>query len=442
MSSHRNVKVFFLVLMGVFLLSSCATHQMPPFQAQQVDTSGYVQRFDNFMVLFDASQSMSYPWFSDKKRLYVGKDVARRLNETIPVLPMNAGLLAFGHATCDRHDGMPLLYELSNYNKGEFSNALHRIECANGKTPISGAINTASGLVRQVKGAHGIIIISDGIREYMDSDPVEAAMNMKKRYGDHVCIFTIHVGDDSDGKEILKNVADASECGFAVNAGAIMSSAAMADYVEKVFLAIDSDGDGVPDERDDCPDTPRGLKVDERGCHLDSDGDGVPDHLDKCPNTPPGVKVDAHGCPLDSDGDGVPDYLDECPGTPLGTKVDEKGCPIKKEKFIIQFDLDSDVIRPDAQVILDLAAALLQEDPAMKVRIEGHTCDLGTAQYNYGLSVRRAEATKSYLITRGIDSYRMITVGKGENYPIVPNYDEQHRRQNRRAEFVVIDVIK
>jgi outer membrane protein OmpA-like peptidoglycan-associated protein len=96
---------------------------------------------------------------------------------------------------------------------------------------------------------------------------------------------------------------------------------------------LDSDGDGVPDYLDKCPNTPAGVKVDANGCPLDSDGDGVPDYLDKCPNTPAGVKVDANGCPLDSDGDGVPDYLDKCPNTPAGVKVDANGCPIMNEEF-------------------------------------------------------------------------------------------------------------
>jgi outer membrane protein OmpA-like peptidoglycan-associated protein len=90
---------------------------------------------------------------------------------------------------------------------------------------------------------------------------------------------------------------------------------------------LDSDNDGVPDYKDICPDTPQGVKVDDLGCPLDSDGDGVPDYIDKCPDTPAGVKVDNEGCPVDSDLDGVPDYKDKCPGTPAGTKVDSDGCP-------------------------------------------------------------------------------------------------------------------
>jgi len=90
---------------------------------------------------------------------------------------------------------------------------------------------------------------------------------------------------------------------------------------------VDSDGDGVPDYLDKCPNTPKGTVVNKDGCPADSDGDGVLDVNDRCPGTPRGVQVDASGCPVDSDGDGIPDYLDRCPNTPAGTKVDERGCP-------------------------------------------------------------------------------------------------------------------
>src|SRR5207253_1569857 len=90
--------------------------------------------------------------------------------------------------------------------------------------------------------------------------------------------------------------------------------------------ATDSDGDGVPDRRDACPNTPAGATVDARGCPSDSDGDGVLDGLDRCANTPRGAHVDAAGCPLDSDMDGVPDGIDKCPNTPPGVEVDSVGC--------------------------------------------------------------------------------------------------------------------
>lgn len=102
-------------------------------------------------------------------------------------------------------------------------------------------------------------------------------------------------------------------------------------HVDATGCPTDSDGDGVPDGIDQCPGTPAGVHVDAKGCPVDSDGDGVPDGADQCPGTPPGVMVDAAGCPLDSDKDGVPDGLDKCPNTPPGTKVDATGCPLPVE---------------------------------------------------------------------------------------------------------------
>jgi OOP family OmpA-OmpF porin len=97
-----------------------------------------------------------------------------------------------------------------------------------------------------------------------------------------------------------------------------------------VFLTgpRDSDGDGVKDKFDQCPDTPMGALVDEYGCPLDGDGDGVYDGLDICPDTPQGAVVDITGCPLDTDKDGIFDGLDKCPDTPLDVDVDVRGCPL------------------------------------------------------------------------------------------------------------------
>lgn len=99
----------------------------------------------------------------------------------------------------------------------------------------------------------------------------------------------------------------------------------------------DSDGDGIKDKFDQCPDTPTGAFVDEYGCPLDKDGDGVYDGLDACDGTPQGAVVDITGCPMDADKDGIFDGLDKCPDTPLDVAVDVRGCPL---------DTDSDGV-PD-----------------------------------------------------------------------------------------------
>jgi len=123
----------------------------------------------------------------------------------------------------------------------------------------------------------------------------------------------------------------------------------------------DSDEDGVPDRRDDCPGTPRGAIVDERGCPMDSDGDGVYDGLDRCPDTPRGWPVDEYGCPLDSDGDGVPDGKDACPNTPAGALVDERGCPMDSDGDGVYDGLDKCPNTP-AGAIVDADGCPLDSD--------------------------------------------------------------------------------
>ncbi len=105
-----------------------------------------------------------------------------------------------------------------------------------------------------------------------------------------------------------------------------------------VMPIVDGDGDGVPDERDDCPYTQPGAVVDARGCMLggeDQDGDCVPDYLDVCPYTPPGAVVDRQGCAIDDDFDGVANGIDQCPGSLLGAAVDARGCAVGQSPSVM-----------------------------------------------------------------------------------------------------------
>ena len=114
------------------------------------------------------------------------------------------------------------------------------------------------------------------------------------------------------------------------------------------------------------------LVCEEPAVPVDSDGDGVPDCKDKCPDTPKGVAVDLNGCPLDSDGDGVPDYLDKCPGTLKGAPVNADGCVILKG---LHFDTDKADLKPGVGYFkeLNMVADVLIKNPEVKGEILGHT---------------------------------------------------------------------
>jgi OOP family OmpA-OmpF porin len=180
----------------------------------------------------------------------------------------------------------------------------------------------------------------------------------------------------------------------------------------------------------------------------DEDGDGVPDSRDKCPGTPKGVKVDDDGCPLDSDGDGVPDYLDRCPGTPAGAKVDEFGCEIIPKLTLsdINFAFDSASLTAAAKRLIDDEVEQIRQSGALRnaqideIRITGHTDSTGPANYNQMLSERRANTVASYLKSvaeQRIDDL-VTVVGMGETAPIASNSTREGRAQNRRVEVEAI----
>jgi OOP family OmpA-OmpF porin len=176
---------------------------------------------------------------------------------------------------------------------------------------------------------------------------------------------------------------------------------------------------------------------------VDTDGDGIPDVSDQCPGTPLGVQVDAKGCPvgLDSDGDGVADAVDQCPGTPQGFKVDARGCIVEQIAVLrtVNFDFGSDKLTNEAKSTLDQLASSLATQPDLHVEISGHTDSLGPQAINLTLSEKRSAAVKAYLIQHGVASGRLRAEGYGEFNPVATNETEEGRALNRRVEFKVLN---
>jgi len=196
---------------------------------------------------------------------------------------------------------------------------------------------------------------------------------------------------------------------------------------------IDSDRDGVFDNLDRCPNTPRLSKVDKYGCPIDSDKDGVLDYKDRCAKTPKDVKVDRNGCPVDSDGDGIVDYKDKCLDTQEGLNVDPNGCPLKTT-LKLHFNPRSDQIQVGSNDEIKRFAKFMRENKLYKAKITGHTDSIGKAVTNMKLSQRRAKAIKIALIAQGVESSRLSTAGRGELDPIESNRLKEGRQVNRRIE--------
>lgn len=204
----------------------------------------------------------------------------------------------------------------------------------------------------------------------------------------------------------------------------------------------DTDGDGIPDPKDACP-TVAGIAA-LGGCP-DADGDGIKDSDDECPNEA-GPRAN-NGCPYeDKDGDGVLDKDDECPE--LAGTVANNGCPEVSVEVLNQlnldfksvlFDYNKATLRSESFATLDNIASIMQEYPTARFLIEGHTDDRGRDEYNLNLSDQRAASVKSYLTGKGIPTSRLESKGFGESRPVASNKTEDGRQQNRRVELSILE---
>jgi OOP family OmpA-OmpF porin len=137
----------------------------------------------------------------------------------------------------------------------------------------------------------------------------------------------------------------------------------------------------------------------------------------------------------DSDGDGVPDSQDQCPDTPLGAPVDERGCWIAA--YAAFFDFDRAVIKREFLPYIEQTARILNDNPEISASLQGHTDSRGTEEYNYGLGMRRAAAVRAALAGYGVDSERLAIDSQGEIQPIATNNTAAGRARNRRVELHV-----
>jgi OOP family OmpA-OmpF porin len=201
----------------------------------------------------------------------------------------------------------------------------------------------------------------------------------------------------------------------------------------------DTDGDGINDENDKCP-TVKGLAK-YQGCPIpDTDKDGINDEEDKCPTVPGLARY--QGCPIpDTDGDGINDEEDKCPNV-KGIAANF-GCPdiapeLKVAAKSIYFITGSDKFANPklAPEKLKFVLEALNKYPNLKIDIEGHTDNTGSAKLNKALSQKRANTIQNFLVKNGIAKDRLTATGFGFDKPVASNKTSKGRQENRRVELL------
>ena len=333
--NKRFIGVIFSLFAAAMLVGCAGLKPSEPltFTPQKFDAGKYSPKVENFQIIIDASESMDTNMHGEKKYL-TAKNFVSALNQSIPdALAYNAGLRSFGHHPKQSEDTTALPYGMTRYTQSGFADGLDSIKYLGGVSPLADALVAAANDLKDASGQSTIVVVSDGIS--MEDAPAAAA-KINAEMGDRLCVYTVQVGDSEEGKKVLGKVAKAFQCGSAYAAADLVAGDAFGKFVETAFLAS--------------------------GKWVDSDGDGVPDHLDKCPDTPKGVQVDADGCPV-------------------------------QFSLRIEFDFDSAEIRSTYHNDLPIAAQFIKNNPAVPyMLLAGH--DVASTTVTARLS-SRARASPS-----------------------------------------------
>ena len=390
----RCLKTVLSVAVGLLLVSCAAPQAVPTFTPQDLNpmlqSGDYVQKVDNFVVIVDKSGTMGEPYKGELK-LDIAKQLACRMNHTIPDLKLTGALRIFGRTAIFDNELTKLYWGPAPYEKSALDAGLNKIGFSVGESPLNLALDATAQDFKSAQGDIAVIIFTDADKDVMVYDAVKkSAANLKARYGNRICFYAVQIGVDPDGKQLLEQVVQTGQCGCCVSGDQIASSERMADFVKKIFLK-------------------------------------------KAPPKPaPAPVVVEKVVILDSDGDGVPDNLDKCPGTPKGARVNKDGCWVLER---VLFDFDKYNVKPQFYHFLDEAAVVFEKNPGLRVRIEGHTDNIGTAAYNKKLSLRRANAVMDYLVKKGIAKDRLCAEGFGFTQPIATNKTKEGRALNRRVQL-------
>lgn len=375
------VKLVLLVAIAAAAFG-CATGPKPacPIAADQnfeFSFPGQTPKVDSFYVILDGSESMAGS-YGGLKKFTCAKKIVLFMNQAVANLDLKAGLRTYGLNAVPSAPQTDLQYGFATYSSTEFANAVMPLWGPNGPSPMGLAITEADKDLCSTSGRTALIILSDG---HPSDDAVKAARKLKDRLGGKLCIATIAVGADASGKEILSGIAKIGGCDAAFDAKNLCSGAGMTQFVNQVFY-----------------------------------------------NQPKAVPPKPNN---DVDGDGVPNFKDRCPFTPKGAAVNENGC---WEIMGLTFDTNKADVKPEYLPLVYKVIPILNNNPGMKIELQGHADNRGAKDYNQGLSERRAESVKKILVDKGVDAGRLSTKGWGFTKPIVPNDSEANMRRNRRVE--------
>jgi OOP family OmpA-OmpF porin len=404
---RKNIFRFLFTVVVLALFMGYATQQQAHAAVKAVDlnpkiASGQlVQKVETFEVIFDATLSMN-DIYKNNTKLNQQKSLIALMDETIPNLKLTGALRIFGQLW-SFWDNMTFgdasskaTFWAMGYSKPALTKAVKPYKTGEGFSPLDIALDGATSDLRSQSRRMAVIVFSDG--EDMDKyAPIAAAKRMKSAYGERICIYTVHIGDNAAGKKLMQQVADEGQCGFMVTGDSISTADGMADFVERVFLG---------------PKPPEPVKV------------AAP-----APAPPPAPPE--------------PEMKGMKQGAEAATEIEQRLIEKGRAKLLVEFDFNKAVVKPKYHKEIEKLTDVMKKYPDLNIIVEGHTDNVGSKQYNERLSQKRAEAIKETMAKQfKIDSARIKAIGYGFAKPVASNKTKEGRQQNRRVEAAVEYMIK
>jgi OOP family OmpA-OmpF porin len=380
----KHLIISLLVLVLALVLSGCAGKSMSPADLgctnnntnSMLRSGDYQKKIDSFLIIQDASSSMS------EKAGTIGSYDSKLAQSKDMVRCLNATLPDNFDVNAGLRGFGPfysekgLIYGMEGYSQAGLDSAILSIGETGGMSPIANALIHGAYDLLDKPGKKAAILLSDGVNTDAASNPVAAAASMKEMHGNNICIYTILIGDDPKGKVIMEEIAAAGKCGFAINSSAINS--------EGTFYIGEAQG------------------------------------MDKFVTEVFLAKAMKKPAPV------------------MKKPVMKK--PVEKISItmFIEFDFDKDEVRPQHHDDVKKIADSMKKYSKADVLLEGHTDNEGTELYNMGLSRRRAESVKRYLVENfNVDASRIETVGYGQSNPASTNDTPAGQQKNRRVVAII-----
>lgn len=381
MKFARPLRTLFVLAALSWFAVGCATratYQTPvPMQPIKIGSEEMLA-VDRVVLIFDSSGSINARDVFPADKAWVESFV-----QGMPDGQYEAELLEFGGAK--RRVSGP-----AAFNRADLATAANNIKPIGEGSPFDDVFKEVGAQVKGVGGRTAIIFLSDGVPNRAKwGDPANpslaAAQGIIDQNKGQVCFHTVQSGAEADGKALLESIAKLSNCGSFRTSSSLATAAGIGAFERQVFVTAK-----------------------------------------------PKPKVVA---PVDTDGDGVFDPSDACAHTPKGAKVDRRGC---WTLMGIHFATGSSVIESSADAELDDVAKVMKANPGVEIRIDGYTDSTGSAALNAKLSQARADSAKAALVARGVPAAQLTTKGHGPANPAGDNATVTGRAENRRIEFTVV----